>query len=261
MILQRKTFFIVALFVLIIGAGLVFYHSGFGRSPSYSESEMEEQETEDVANLSLGDRRLRLLANWTRPQGPFRVALQAGHWKAQEAPDEQQGLRVRTGTTGGGTTEWQVNLNIAEETKKLLEPHGIIVDILPVTIPPEYFADVFISIHADGNLDTSINGYKVAAPRRDVTGKAQNLAQLLEAEYGKATNLDIDPNVTRAMRGYYAFNWRRYEHAIHPMTVAAIVETGFLSNAGDSRIIVNDPQKSAAGIVAAILAYKQTQGF
>ena len=35
----------------------------------------------------------REMASWTRPEGPVRIALQAGHWRAAEAPDEQAGLR------------------------------------------------------------------------------------------------------------------------------------------------------------------------
>lgn len=44
-------------------------------------------------------------ANWQRPAGPLRVGIQAGHWFAAEAPDEQEGLRDNTGAQAGGTTE------------------------------------------------------------------------------------------------------------------------------------------------------------
>lgn len=196
-------------------------------------------------------------ANWDRPAGPLRVGLQAGHWFAAEAPDEQEGLRDNTGAQAGGTTEWETNLRIAEETKKLLEAEGVIVDLLPTTIPPDYLADAFISIHADGNADTSVSGYKVAAPRRDRTGTAIRLSSLIEARYGSSTNLVIDPNITHNMRGYYAFNWRRYDHSIHPMTPGAIVETGFLTNANDRRIIVNNPKRSAQGIANGVIAFLQ----
>lgn len=199
--------------------------------------------------------RLRGLETWKRPEGPRKVALQVGHWKAAEAPEELKNLRVNTGASYGHTTEWETALAIAEETKKLLEPHGIIVEILPVTIPPNYWSDVFVSLHADGNTDTSISGYKVAAPRRDHTERAENFADILENEYEKTTSLTKDPSITRAMRGYYAFNWNRYEHSLHPMTVAAIVEMGFLTNARDRRLLVEDPGKPAQGIAEGILRY------
>src|SRR5690606_6222262 len=142
---------------------------------------------------------------WARPEGPLRVALQAGHWKAEEAPPEQRHLR-ENGTRGGGRAEWEVNLAIARRTAKLLERAGYAVDILPTTIPPGYWADVFIAIHADGNSSPSVSGYRAAAPRHDRTGRADDLVRVLTRTYGEATKLRRYPTVTRRMRGYYAFN-------------------------------------------------------
>jgi hypothetical protein len=191
---------------------------------------------------------------WVRPEGPLKVALQAGHWKAREAPDEQAGLRDN-GTSGGGKAEWEVNLAIARRAAALLEKEGYVVDILPTTIPPDYFADVFIAIHADGNPSASASGYRAAAPRRDRTGRAADFAELLTKSYGEATGLPLYPTVTRRMTGYYAFNSRRYEHSLHPMTVGVIIETGFLTNARDRRIIVNAPDRAARGIADAVIRF------
>lgn len=191
---------------------------------------------------------------WTRPDGPLRVALQAGHWKAHEAPDEQAGLRDN-GTRGGGKAEWEVNLAIAQRTKRLLEDAGYVVEILPTTIPPGYWADLFISIHADGNANASVSGYRAAAPRRDRTGRAAEFAELLTQTYGKATGLPLYPTVTRRMTSYYAFNSRRYDHALHPMTVGVILETGFLTSARDRRIIVGAPDRAARGIADAVVHF------
>lgn len=196
-------------------------------------------------------------ANWKRPDGPVRVGIQAGHWYASEAPDEQEGLRDNTGAQASGFTEWEANLKIAEETKKLLEANGIIVDLLPTTIPPGYLADAFISIHADGSTDTTINGYKVASPRRDRSGNAQKLSDFIQARYGSSTLLSVSDTVTRNMRGYYAFNNRRYEHSIHPMTPGVILETGFISSAKDRKVIINNPKRAAQGITDGVLAFLQ----
>jgi len=245
---------IVGVVGLIITASIIT-HQAKGTIGSFSGME-----------LDMGDTDTPLLelpfftdpyANWQRPAGPLRVGIQAGHWFAADAPDEQEGLRDNTGAQAGGTTEWETNLRIAEETKKLLEAQGIVVDLLPTTIPPDYLADAFISVHADGNTDTRVSGYKVAAPRRDRTGTAARLSSLIEARHGSSTNLLIDPNITNTMRGYYAFNWRRYDHSIHPMTPGAIVETGFLTNANDRRIIVNNPKRSAQGIADGVIAFLQ----
>jgi N-acetylmuramoyl-L-alanine amidase len=188
---------------------------------------------------------------WKRPAGPLRVALQAGHWKAADAPEEQAHLRVN-GTRGGGLAEWQVNLGIARRAADMLRDAGYLVEVLPTTIPPGYWADLFIAIHADGSPSPQVSGYRAAAPRRDETGRAEEFAMLLERSYGEATGLPFYPLVTRRMRGYYAFNSLGYEHALHPMTVGVILETGFLTSPRDRGVIVNGQDRAARGIVAAV---------
>lgn len=188
---------------------------------------------------------------WRRPDGPVRVALQAGHWKAEDAPDEQAGLRTN-GTRGGGKAEWEVNLEIARRTAAILEDSGYTVEVLPTTIPPGYWADLFISIHADGNSSGRISGYRAAAPRRDATGRAAEFADLLDRTYGEETGLPYYGTVTRRMRGYYAFNYRRYDHALHPMTVGVILETGFLTSPRDRTVLVREPDLAARGIAKAV---------
>jgi hypothetical protein len=200
------------------------------------------------------------IRNWTRPDGPARVGLQVGHWKNDELPDELSRLRGNTGATGGGKSESEVNFTIAEKTKEILEKQNIIVDILPSTVPPKYWADVFVAIHADGSLDRSASGFKVAAPRRDFSGKSDKLVDLIENSYQDSTKLSIDPNVTNNMRGYYSFAWWRYEHAVHPRATSVILETGFLSNANDRKIIVHKPELSAQGLAEAITIYLTSEG-
>jgi N-acetylmuramoyl-L-alanine amidase len=194
---------------------------------------------------------------WTAPEGPVRIALQAGHWKANEAPAELSGLRDN-GTASQGTAEWEVNLEIAERAAELLEGLGYTVDVLPAVVPPSYRAHLFISIHADGSGDARASGFRVASPRNDRTGRAAQVVRLLEDSYGEATGIRRLPTVTRRMQNYYAFNFQRYVHALHPMTIAVILETGFLTNAGDRRIIVDDPERAARGIVAAVVAFPIT---
>ena len=60
------------------------------------------------------------------------------------------------------------------------------------------------------------------------------------------------------MQNYYAFNFRRYKHALHPMTIAVILEAGFLTSAKDRQVIVNNPDRAARGIVAAVAAFSET---
>jgi N-acetylmuramoyl-L-alanine amidase len=196
-------------------------------------------------------------ADWAPPEGPVRIALQAGHWKAHEAPRELSGLRDN-GTSWRGTAEWEANLAIARRAGAMLEERGYEVDILPAVVPPGYRAHLFVSIHADGSNDPRASGYRVASPRRDATGRAARIARLLERSYGEATGLSRIPSVTRRMRNYYAFNFRRYEHALHPMTIGVILETGFLTSASDRRVIIDEPGRAARGIVDAVLAFPET---
>lgn len=196
-------------------------------------------------------------ADWLPPEGPVRIALQAGHWRANEAPRELSGLRDN-GTAWQGTAEWEVNLAIARRAGAMLEEIGYEVDILPAVVPPAYRAHLFIAIHADGADDPAANGFRVAAPRRDATGRASQVVALLQESYGAATGLRNLPVATRRMENYYAFNSRRYEHALHPMTIGVIIETGFLTSASDRQVIVNDPERSARGIVEAVLAFPET---
>jgi N-acetylmuramoyl-L-alanine amidase len=197
-------------------------------------------------------------SDWRRPDGPIRIALQAGHWRADEAPSELSGLR-ENGTRWERVPEWQVNLDIAQRAATMLEEIGYQVDVLPAVVPPSYRAHLFIAIHADGSTSPSATGYRVAAPRFDATGRAAEVAALLEKSYGEATGLRAIGTVTRRMQNYYAFNFRRYRHALHPMTIGVILETGYLTSASDRRVIVEQPELAARGIVAAVLAYPETQ--
>jgi len=249
----------------------------------------EEVEFENIdSDFNNEDReRLSDFFDWQRPDGPPRVGLQVGHWKTQELPDELQRIRERGGgTSGGGKAEWEVNLVIVEKVASLLRSQGITVDIIPATVPKDYWADVFIAIHADGNTDSRVSGFKVASPyacsfgfyserqsQQESQGlffrqwisrlysscpqgnEANKLVELLEKEYQQSTNLDIDRNVSHNMRGYYAFNWSRYEHAVHPMTAAVILETGFITSPNDRNILINNPDKAAAGITSAVLQF------
>lgn len=66
-------------------------------------------------------------------------------------PDELAKLRTNDGATALPFTEVAVNQKIAEETDNILREKGYVVEILPATVLPKYFANLFIAIHADGN--------------------------------------------------------------------------------------------------------------
>lgn len=249
----RRLSFVFVLILSLIASGVyfLFFRPDITGAPPYGLGESEVPvETDPYA----------WLRDWKRPEGPAKVALQVGHWKNDDFPEELAKLRTNDGASGGGKAEWEVNYAIASSAAELLRAEGVEVEILPATVPPRYWADAFIAIHADGNPDRSVSGYKVAPPWRDWTENADELTAAIDASYSATTRLPFDPNITRNMRGYYAFAFWRYEHAVHPMTTSVIVETGFLTNPADRRVIVDQPEVSAKGIANGVLAYLRERG-
>jgi len=241
---------VFTIFIIFVFKNFIINSQQVSGAPPYGASE------DSTPNINF----LSWLAHWERPEGPTKVALQVGHWNNEELPEELKKLRGNSGSSGGGKSEWEVNLVIAQEVASILKEEGIEVEILPATIPPLYWADVFISIHADGSIDTSKRGFKIASPWRDYTGKASNLVRILETSYGETIGWEKDPNISRNMRGYYAFSWWRYEHALHPMTTAAIIETGFLTNASDRRILIESPEIASRAIATGLLTFLEREG-
>jgi len=189
------------------------------------------------------------------PPGPRRVGLQAGHWLVEQAPFELRGLSG--GAVGGGKQEWEVNLDIAQRTKGLLEAAGVTVDLLPTTVPPGYRAHAFISIHADGDPAGRLVGFKVARPGfSSIPEPDDRLVDSLNAAYATATGLPRDDeHITPRMRYYYAFNSRRYCHTVAPGVPQAIVEVGFLTSSVDRVLLLGNPDLAAQGIANGVLYF------
>jgi N-acetylmuramoyl-L-alanine amidase len=184
--------------------------------------------------------------------GARRVAIQAGHWKVDEAPAEFPNLRFEPGATVAGVAEVDVTLAVAERVADILRARGITVDVLPATIPPSYVADAFVSIHADDDGEGSATGFKLAhgfyrGPYEDA------LVDAVTEEYAAATGLPL----TDSMTDYYAFAWFRYEHALAPHTPAAIIELGYLSNDEERALLTDRPGVVAAGIANGIWRFLQ----
>jgi N-acetylmuramoyl-L-alanine amidase len=197
---------------------------------------------------------LPLTPRWN-PPGPRRVGVQAGHWLNEQTPPEL--ARLQHGSSGGGKAEWEVNLDIAQRAKRLLEAAGFEVDLLPTTVPPRYRAHVFVTVHADGDPAGALRGFKIARPGfSSVPEVDDRLVDELNAAYGPATGLPRDDeHISVRMRYYYAFNSRRYCHAVAPGVPQAIVETGFLTSAQDRVLLLGNPQAAARGIAEGIRAF------
>lgn len=189
-----------------------------------------------------------------RLMAPWRVGIQAGHWNIDQLPDELARLRTDTGASYRGLEEVDVNLKIARLVARDLTRAGVVVDLLPATVPPGYEADAFIAIHADGG-GPGERGFKVSAPWR-ASDASRLLRDALQRSYGELSGVPSDRyGVTYNMRGYYAFGWYRFEHATAPTTPCAIIEAGYLTSAADRAVIVDDPETPARAIAAGVVLY------
>jgi N-acetylmuramoyl-L-alanine amidase len=217
-------------------------------NPAFSDSEQKWQN-----KISLLEKEsLKPLSSFKKP---ITIALQVGHWKTDQAPDELAELRKSPGTKSGLLKEWQVNYNIAEKTAALLRQTGFTVFILPTVIPPGFTADIFIAIHADQNANKAVGGFKAAAAANDMTGKAAILAHMLDSVFTETTGINQDKHVTRNMTDYYAFNRKFFRHSISEKTIGVIVENGFLTNAFDQHILVNYPEIPARGLANGLIRF------
>ena len=66
-------------------------------------------------------------------------------------PPELQRLETQTGASWAGYNEVDINLDVAQRVARLLERKGLLVDVLPTTIPAGYVADAFVALHADSD--------------------------------------------------------------------------------------------------------------
>lgn len=198
-----------------------------------------------------------VLARVPRPtlNGPRRVGIQAGHWLTGQAPPELRGLLTQTGTAWNGINEVTINVDIAERIKRMLEPKGIVVDILPTTITPGYVADAVVALHGDGDGTGANSGFKMAfSPRR--TPYEAALLEAIKTHYGAATGLSYDSSrVSRNMTNYYLFGWWRNKYSTAPHTPSVILEMGYVSHDHDRYVMMSTPDVVAGGIAEGIIRF------
>jgi N-acetylmuramoyl-L-alanine amidase len=176
------------------------------------------------------------------PRPNPRIGIVAGHWgndPGAVCPD--------------GLTEVEVNLNIATKVKENLSALEIEVDLLKEFDPKlsGYQALTLVSIHADSceYVNDLATGFKISSALSSThPEKAARLTACLRNRYETATGLQFHANsVTPDMTYYHAFD------EIHPDTVAAIIEVGFLNL--DRQILTQQPDLIAQGISDGILCY------
>ena len=174
-----------------------------------------------------------------------RIGIQAGHYRCEELPPP---LKTQTGATGRGLREAQVTLPIAEEAAKVLRAAGAQVDVLPSGIPRGYRADLVVAVHTDGG-PADRRGYFVDFSSRAATQAAeQALAKRITDAY---RDLEI-PHVFRGTansRYYYGYS------SVAASTPMVLIETGFLTNAQDQKVIIDRPADVGSRIAKGILDY------
>lgn len=186
----------------------------------------------------------------------FRVGVQIGHYQNYDLPPALDELRGSTGTAGGGRTEIDLNFDVANRIAKLLRAQGVLVDILPATVPSGYNADAFVAIHADGNASSSPHGFKISTRwSSKVAVQDGMLVDAIAEAYRVATGLSEDDNITRNMRGYYAYSPRRPNWRTSNFTPGAIVELGYMTNAGDRTVMFNKTDALASGVTKGIMNF------
>lgn len=148
-----------------------------------------------------------------------------------------------------GLMEAVVNEAIATRVVDKLQQQGVSVLLLDEYDPrlQGLHARALVSIHADSCIDQS--GFKVASAEVTTIPQLDNLlVSCLRQRYSEATGLTFRPTaITKDMTQYHAFQ------RVAADTPGAIIETGYLG--GDRDLLVNEPDKAAAGIAAGILCF------
>jgi N-acetylmuramoyl-L-alanine amidase len=149
---------------------------------------------------------------------------------------------------------------VAQTLRDMLQVEGIVVDMIPATVPPDYKADLFVSLHADSSEDPERRGYKSAVFRFERNQNDALLKQIIDKNYFYFSGLpDDDNNVSGSMLEYYAFNYQRFKHTVSKKTPAIIVEMGYLSNEADLAFMEN-PVNPAYALKIGILSYLREVG-
>ncbi|HYK97703.1 MAG TPA: N-acetylmuramoyl-L-alanine amidase [Candidatus Acidoferrales bacterium] len=189
------------------------------------------------------------------PQGPRRVGIQVGHWKTDQVPPELYKLVGATGAIWNDVREVDINMDIANRVSAILTKAGVVVDLLPTTVPEGYVADAFLALHTDSDGIGELSGFKMAdGPLRGPF--EDRLLKDVRDAYAKATGMDYDAaHVGVDMRYYYAFNWARFLHATSAHTPAAILEMGYVSSDDDRAILTQQPDSVAAAIASGLLKF------
>ena len=186
---------------------------------------------------------------------PWVIAVQPGHFKIEELPDELAHRRGDTGATHGYVFEKDINRAVAAALIPMIQAAGWQAFLVPATIRPGLRVDAFLSIHVDGGGQSSLRGWKLSPPWRPSRASIQ-LADAMRGSFAAESQLREEKGgVTIFMRGYFSFNYRRYRHAISPFTPAVLVELGRIGNRRDRELLTGHPEYWAGILLRGLKSY------
>lgn len=174
------------------------------------------------------------------------VIIDAGHGGADN------------GCSRNGILEKDINLAIAKRVQGKLEDMGYQVFMIReedtyvakedrVKYANECQADIYVSIHQNASEDVNVSGMEVWYKGDDEQRDNKRLAQLIQQQIVKSTGA-----LERELRGDADF------HVTGSTSMpACLVETGFLSNAGERKLLLTEEyqEQIASGIVQGIDYY------
>ena len=201
------------------------------------------------------------------------VVIDPGHQSRGDSTPEPVGPgadekkpRVTGGTTGAVTRvpEYEVVLQISTNLKARLEAAGVTVLMTRATndvnvsnseragIANDAGADLFIRIHADGNVDSGRTGIATLYPgenrwTKPIVAPSQRAAVLVQESVVAATGAESLGTVPRT--DLSGFNWSRVP--------TVLVESGFMTNPVEDRLLSSPhyQDKLAEGMANGIIAF------
>jgi N-acetylmuramoyl-L-alanine amidase len=201
------------------------------------------------------------------------VVIDPGHQSRANSTPEPIGPsssemkpRMNAGTTGvtSGVPEFEIDLEIATNLQKRLEAAGVRVVMTRTTNDVDLSnaqraqmadaakADLFVRVHADGNIDPKITGVSTLYPAsnqwtKPISASSQRAALIVQQHLVSATGANDDGS---AARGDIAgFNWAKVP--------SISVQTGSQSNLVEDRLLSSSSYQDrvAQGIADGILAF------
>ena len=209
------------------------------------KQEMQLQETEIQSEETVSGNDVALEVVEKEPGVPT-VIIDAGHGGADN------------GCSRNGILEKDINLAIAKRVQGKLEDMGYQVIMIReedtyvakedrVKYANECQADIYVSIHQNASEDVNVSGMEVWYKGDDEQRDNKRLAQLIQQQIVKSTGA-----LERELRGDADF------HVTGSTSMpACLVETGFLSNAGERKLLLTEEyqEQIASGIVQGIDYY------